>query len=147
MVTIGVQDAEVFQLIKQIQARGDDMKPVMTVISGIMHDEVEENFSVEGKPRWPALAPATIIAREKAGHWPGKMLQVTGRLAASMSQRATATQAIVGTNDKRARLLFLGGQAGRGHKVYVPGRNPLKLRSSTVGKIKMELMQYLFKRQ
>ncbi len=128
-------------------ARGGDVTPVMRIIAGIMHDEVEENFAAEGHPRWPALAPATIAAREKAGHWPGKMLQVTGRLAASITQRATATRAIVGTNDKRAALLFLGGQAGRGHKVHVPGRNPLTLRASTIGQIKMELMNWLFARQ
>ncbi len=147
MVTFGVQDAEVHQLIRQALERGEDATPVMRVIAGIMHDEVEENFQAEGRPKWPALADATIVQREKKGYWPGKMLQRTGRLAAGISQRATASQAIVGSNDKRAALLFLGGFAGRGHKVYVPGRNPLKLRASTIGKIKMELMQYLFKRQ
>lgn len=142
-----VQDAEVYQLCRQIRENGGDLTPVMRHIAGIMHDEVEENFAIEGRPRWPALAAATIAAREKAGHWPGKMLQVTGRLAAGITQRANSTQAIVGSNDVRAALLFLGGQAGRGHKVHVPGRNPLTLRASTVGRIKMELMQYLFKRQ
>lgn len=146
MINFQINDAEVFQLIKQIQARGDNMKPVMAAISQTMFEEVRQNFESEG-PRWPALAPATIAQREKLGYWPGKMLQRSGQLLASVAARSNANQAIVGTNKKYAALQFLGGQAGRGHKVTVPGRNPLTLKSSTVGKIRFELLQYLLSKQ
>ena len=146
---VGLQDHEVFQMIKQIQARGDNMTPVMRRISGIMFEAVIGNYEAEGRPvKWPALAPATIAQREKLGKWPGKMLQRSqAGLLASMSQRATQSQAIVGSNKRYAALQFLGGKAGRGRKVYVPGRNPLTLRPSTVGEIKYELMQFLFRKQ
>ena len=147
--TGGIQDPEIFQLIKQIQARGDNMVPVMRRISGIMFEEVMGNYEAEGRPvKWPELAPATIAQREKLGKWPGKMLQRSqAGLFHSMTQRATATQAIVGSNKKYAALQFLGGMAGRGRKVYVPGRNPLTLRQSKLGEIKYELMQFLFRKQ
>ena len=149
MITFDFQDAEVFHLIKQVQERGDNPVPVMRRIAGIMFEEVQGNFQAEGRPvKWPALAPATIAQREKLGKWPGKMLQRSqAGLFPSISQRATKSQAIIGSNKKYAALQFLGGQAGRGRKVYVPGRNPLTLRPSTIGEIKFELMQWLFKGQ
>lgn len=149
MFTLDFHDAEVFQLIRQIQERGGSMRPAMRIISGIMFEEVQGNFQAEGRPvKWPALAPATIAQREKLGKWPGKMLQRSqAGLFPSMTQRVTEDQAIVGSNKKYAALQFLGGKAGRGRKVYVPARNPLTLRPKTVGEIKFALMQWLFKRQ
>ncbi len=144
MITINVQDAEVFQLIRQIEQRGEDMKPVMETIAGIMKESVDLTFESEGRPGWPALAASTIAARTKAKHWPGKML-VSGKQGGmkaniDASQRATATQAILGTNKPYGPYLQFGTRKMR-------ARPFLKLLPSDVAKIKYELMQYLFKRQ
>lgn len=145
MTTLTVHDAEVFQLIKQIQARGDDMSPVMKTISVIMNKAVEENFAREGRPRWPALAAATIVQRSKPdkggkSYWPGKMLQREGTTAASWTRRNTKSQAIVGSNYKVAGWHELGTSR-------MPARPVRTLTARDIGEIKYELMQFLFKKQ
>ncbi len=140
MVNITVHDQELFQLIKQIRERGDDMSPVMKTISVLMNKAVEENFAQEGRPHWPALADATIMQREKKGYWPGKMLQREGRLAASWTRRSTSTQAVVGTNYDPAVYNELGTRR-------IPARSVRTLTARDIGEIKYELMQYLFGKQ
>lgn len=149
MINIVVQDAGLLQLIKQIKERGNDMTPAMKIIAGYMKESVNLNFDSEGRPRWPALAPSTIAAREKAGHWPGKMLVsgAQGGLKESITQRATATQAIVGTNKKYAAIHQFGGSAGRGRKVKIPPRPYLSLTPEDIENIKQELSDWLLKQK
>lgn len=138
MIDIRIHDQEVFQLLRQLEQKLDDMKPAMVKIAGIMHDAVEENYEREGRPRWPALADATIAQRIRRGHWPGKILQATGKLAASWTQRAERTRAIVGSNYP----LALYHEKGTRH---MPARPVLKLTARDIGEIKMVLMGYLFR--
>lgn len=75
----------------------------MKRVAGIMHDAVEENFSKEGRPtRWKRLAPSTLKARARQGKT-GKILQVSGSMAASVWQKYTNTSAAVGTNKSYAK--------------------------------------------
>ena len=97
-ITITIDDTSVHNLLKTLQSRIRTMQPVMRSISEIMRDEVEENFAQQGRPKWKPLKASTIANRAKQGHWPGKILQMHGYLAASISAKATNTQAIVGTN-------------------------------------------------
>jgi phage virion morphogenesis protein len=82
--------------------------PIMRKISGEMLGAVETYFREEGRPRWKKLKPSTIEARKRKGKWPGKILQVTGGLAASIQASHTRTEAIVGTNRTYAKFLQLG---------------------------------------
>jgi phage virion morphogenesis protein len=140
MTNTTINDAEVFQLIKQLQARGDDMSPVMKTISVLMNKSVEENFEREGRPRWPALKPATITARAKKGKWPGKMLQVSGLTAASWTRSSNRTQAIVGSNYKIAKYHELG-------TVRMPARPVRTLTARDIGEIRYALLQFLLSKQ
>jgi phage gpG-like protein len=145
---IRIEDAEVFQLLNQLQARGDNLSPIMKEISGFMHRAVMDNFEQEGRPKWPALAPATIAKREKAGHWPGKILQVSGQLKSSLTPAHNSTQAIVQggnmTTEKGATPYPIFLQFGTRK---MPARPFMKLTQSDIGEIKFMLMQYLFKGQ
>jgi len=111
-ITIKIEDSGVQNLLRAIQTRIRNMYPIMREISEIMRDEVEENFAQQGRPKWTPLKVSTIRRREMEGHWPGKILQLHGHLAASISAKATNTEAIVGTNVKYAAIHQFGGKTG-----------------------------------
>jgi len=66
---------------------------------------VEENFEKEGNrdnlKAWPRLSKSRIRQRVEEGKL-GKILQVSGRLASSITSKVTNRDAIVGTNVKYA---------------------------------------------
>ena len=127
-IYVHIDDREVVKLLKQLEATGKDMSPVMRQIAGIMADAVEENFEKEGRPeRWPPLARSTIKQREKQGHWPGKILQRTGSLASSVSSESDTHSASVGTNKRYDAIQQFGGLAGRNKSSRIPARPFLAL--------------------
>lgn len=93
-------------------AAGDmaDTRPLMRAVAGIMMRAVEDNFEQEGRPKWKDLASSTKLTRSKEGKWPGKILQRSGRLAASIVRSSTSTQAQVGTNVVYAAIHNFGGR-------------------------------------
>lgn len=109
MVELKIDDRECLRVLDKIARKGRDASSLMARIEGDMSHAVEENFAQEGRPKWAPLRPSTIRARMKKGHWPGKVLQVRGILAKSVQGKHDSHSAIVGTNDKRAKLLHFGG--------------------------------------
>jgi phage virion morphogenesis protein len=96
-------------LLDKIARRAGNTVGLMGECAGIMHDEIEENFDQEGRPaKWQKLKSSTIRQRRAKGHWPGKILQVKGRLANSFQERHDNNNAIVGTNVAYARPLHFG---------------------------------------
>lgn len=108
MITIKVGDKPLLARLEEVAARTDDTIPLMREIGGIMHGEVEANFEAEGRPKWRDLYPATKKARARKGHWPGKILQVTGGLANSPVARSTEDKAQVTTNKEYAAAQHFG---------------------------------------
>ncbi len=97
-IKIVIQQQEVIDALNQLSNKMSDLTPVMREIAGHMRNAVEENFEQEGRPKWDALKQSTILQRTGKGHWPGKILQVSGQLAASISSQYDASSAQVGTN-------------------------------------------------
>ena len=87
----------------------------------------EENFANEGRPKWVDLAESTKKKRQKTGHYPGQILQVTGQLASSTSTHYDEDSAVIGSNLDYAAIHQLGGQAGRKKAVSIPARPYLQL--------------------
>lgn len=85
-------------------------RPLMRSVAGIMLRAVEDNFAEEGRPKWKDLQPSTKLTRYKQGTWPGKILQRSGGLAASITQSFDATSAVVGTNKVYAAINQFGGR-------------------------------------
>ena len=75
------------QLLGDLKRKSGNIRPALVGIAGIMMDSTEENFENEGRPRWPDLSESTKKARAKKGKYTGKILQVKGQLAASISPR------------------------------------------------------------
>jgi phage gpG-like protein len=131
MIEIALQTDQFEATLTRIAAAVTNASPVMAEIAGIMWDAVEENFRQEGRPRWLGLAPSTLQSRVggqlkrgrgvfKSGAWSlalgqrvaasVKILQRSGRLAASITPSHDATSASVGTNLVYAAIQHFGGQ-------------------------------------
>jgi phage gpG-like protein len=92
--------------------QGKDYSKLYKIIGNLMQDAVEENFATQGEyfggTEWAPLKPATIRARERKGYWPGKILQVTGGLAASFSYTVTDEGLDTGFGKEYAPYLHFG---------------------------------------
>ncbi|MGM3162397.1 phage virion morphogenesis protein [Dickeya undicola] len=88
------------ELIQRLEHR----EPLMREMAAAMHDAVEENFASQGRPAWAGWSPR--YAKKREG---GKILQKSGRLAASISEYSDNDNATVGTNVVYARIHQEGG--------------------------------------
>ncbi len=96
IISVTMNDAEVRQKLDQLLANSRNTGPAMAGIAARMLGAVEDNFKHEGRPnRWAPLKPSTLAARRGGG---GKILQNTGKLAASMTMFYSNNNAGVGTN-------------------------------------------------
>lgn len=108
----------------------ENRRPMMRSIAGVMFRAVEDNFAAEGRPKWQALKPSTLLSYQVRGKdwkkltsgkqrsigsvkfspWGGKILQRSGQLAGSIVQRFDNDAATVGSNKEYARIHQLGGR-------------------------------------
>ena len=130
MIDIEIDTDPFSQTLSRLMQAVADAGPVMGQIAHIMWDAVEENFKQEGRPHWIGLAPSTLQARVgtelrksggiyKSGAWSlklgqraaqsGKILQRSGRLAASITPSSDGSSATVGTNVVYAAIQQFGG--------------------------------------
>ncbi|WOA52508.1 phage virion morphogenesis protein [Dickeya solani] len=89
------------ELIQRLEHR----EPLMREMAAAMHDAVEENFAQEGRPAWAGWKSNAYWAKRRGG----KILQKSGRLAASISEYSDNDNATVGTNVIYARIQQEGG--------------------------------------
>ncbi|AOJ10592.1 phage virion morphogenesis protein [Burkholderia mayonis] len=112
MLEIEIDDTRYEGAIARVRALMHDASPITALIATEMLDAVEENFAQQGRPKWLGLSPKTLKRRrEEAGT--GKILQRSGRLAASVVQTHDATSARVGTNVVYAAIHQFGGTIQR----------------------------------
>ena len=123
--SLKIKDSARKQLSEVIRRMGD-AGPALNVIGEIVHESIQTNFEDGGRPRpWKLLSPATIAQRKKSGHWPGRILVrkgVSGGLMGAVSYRAFNNKVVWTANKVYAAIHNYGGQAGRGRKVTIPGR-------------------------
>ncbi len=143
-IEVKIDDKQLQQALKKLAAKTSDLRPLMQNIAGILEDSVEENFEKEGRPKWQKLAKSTIKQRRKKGYWPGRLLQMQGELASSITSNYDSNFTIVGTNIKYAAIHQFGGNAGRSKKVKIPARAFLKIDIQNIYKIRKVLMQSLY---
>jgi len=140
-IEIIIDDKEIKQLLQKLAEKTENLRPLMKNIAGIMMDSIEENFQNEGRPKWEKLSPVTIKLRKKKGYYPGKILQMRGDLADSITSKYDDNSAIVGTNKIYAAIHQFGGDAGRNKKVKIPARPYLNLADKNLEEIKTMLNQ------
>ncbi len=94
--------------LRGLYVKSKDPTPLMRMVAGDMERSTEKNFAAQGRPRWPKLKKGTLNQRKKAGKT-GKILQISGQLASSVTTRYTDTYASAGSNKKYARIQNDGG--------------------------------------
>ena len=135
-VEIRLDSKAVEKALLQVTQKCENMRPLMKNIAGIMADATEQKFEEEGRPdKWQKLAKRTIKQRTKTKHYPGKILQVEGRLALSVTTQYDNDSAVIGSNLDYARIHQLGGQAGKGLKTTIPARPYLVLTNDEYNEI------------
>ena len=143
-IEIRIDNKAVEEALLKVASKCEDLKPLMKNIAGIMADAVEENFEQEGRPdKWQELAESTIKHRKKTKHWPGKILQVEGQLATSITMQYDSESAVIGSNLEYAAIHQLGGQAGKGKKVTIPARPYLNLAKKDFNNVLEKINNYL----
>lgn len=143
-IEIKLDNKEVERALLEVAQKCKDMRPLMKNIAGIMADSTEENFAQEGRPdKWQELAESTIKKRTKTGHYPGKILQVEGQLATSITTYYDNESAIIGSNLAYAAIHQLGGQAGKSKKTTIPARPYLNLTESECKEVIEEIKKYI----
>ena len=127
-IEIKLDNKEVLTRLQELASRGENLRPLMKNIAGIMATATEENFKDEGRPdKWIDLSETTKKQRQKIGKYPGQILQVSGQLASSFSTAYDDNSAVIGSNLAYAAIHQLGGQAGKNKKTTIPARPYLKL--------------------
>ncbi|MBH1918490.1 phage virion morphogenesis protein, partial [Serratia marcescens] len=79
-IKVTVDDKAVNQRLQQLLQVVDKPRPLMLRVAETLYAQSMAMFEQQGFPAnsWPSLRPSTIRSRSRAGHWPGKILQVTG---------------------------------------------------------------------
>jgi phage virion morphogenesis protein len=133
MILIEIDDREVMEALKRLEATGADMSGAMADIATALSSESERQFQREAGPTgpWPDLADSTKRRRAASGHWPGQKLRVSGILAGSVQPGYNSRSAWIGTNQPYSTIHQFGGMAGRGRKVRIPARPYLPLHPET----------------
>ncbi|MBK6402087.1 MAG: phage virion morphogenesis protein [Rhodocyclaceae bacterium] len=127
---IEVTDGPVIDALNQLAAQAADPTPAMRAIAGLLERQAEDNFAAESGPlgKWPALKNPG--ERRKGG----KILQDTGRLAASLHSWATADEAGVGVSAIYAAIHQLGGQT-KPHVILPRNKKALAFGGHVVKKV------------
>ena len=127
-IEIKIDNNEVLTRLQELASRGENPRPLMKKIVGIMATATEDNFKDEGRPdKWVDLSETTKKQRQKIGKYPGQILQVSGQLASSVSTAYDNNSAVIGSNLAYAVIHQLGGQVGKNKKTTIPARPYLKL--------------------
>ena len=142
-IEIRLDNKELQQALNKLAEKASNLRPLMKNIAGIFEDSVEENFEQQGRPKWEGLKKPTIERRVKKGYWPGKILQMRGELAASITSNYDENSATVGTNKVYAAIHQFGGEAGKNKKVKIPARPYLKLGDQEKSQIFKEIEKFL----
>lgn len=127
-IEIKIDNNEVTAKLLELAKRGENLRPLMKNIAGIFASAVEDNFKEGGRPdKWKEWSKQTIKQRIKKHKYPGQILQLEGKLAASINTQYDDNSAIIGSNLDYAAIHQLGGKAGKNKKVEIPARPYLKL--------------------
>ena len=127
-IEIKIDNKEVLTRLQELASRGENLRPLMKNIAGIMETATEDNFKDEGRPdKWVDLSETTKKQRQKIGKYPGQILQVSGQLASSVTTAYDNNSAVIGSNLAYAVIHQLGGQAGKNKKTTISARPYLKL--------------------
>jgi len=96
-IKVKISDGKALSLLQTMGRNSRNITPALASIRSLLLASVDENFEAEGRPvKWAELSDFTIEQRTKSGNWPGKILQVSGQLASSVTGILTHDSVIIG---------------------------------------------------
>lgn len=126
MFEVEIQAADALAALRNVVDNTRRPRDLMRAIAGTLESETEANFAAQGRPAWQGLAPRTIKKRGAGA----KILQDTGRLAASVASRYGNDFASVGSNVAYAAIHQFGGTINR-----APYSSTVRLRTDAKGNL------------
>lgn len=140
MSVFGVQvDArELQQALQDMGAAAADLSPIMAVIAEDLATAVSDMYDTEGNGAWPPHAASTLEKRRGGGRG-ARLLQDTGRLAASTEAEHGADYAEASTNTEYIVYHLEGGPV-------IPKRNPFELGDEVFDDATETLLGYLLEK-
>lgn len=115
--SVQVDDARLTAALLSLRTRIGNLQPVMASIGQRLVTQADLAFRGERDPwgnAWQRLSRSTLRQRRTGkGTGGAKILRDTGRLAGSISYRASADQVVVGTNVVYAAIHQFGGDIQR----------------------------------
>ncbi len=91
-------DKELIKNLKRLRQVSKSLQPFFKRVGVYMLASINQTFQEEG-PGWKFLKPSTIFVRAKQGYWPGRILQVSGKLKGSITYEATDDNVRIGAAD------------------------------------------------
>lgn len=114
-------DKKLMRNLKKLQRQTSNLRPMFKKIGIYMMGSINRVFQAEGKPKWIDIVESTKKARTRKGKYPGKILQVSGRLKGSIVYKAGNRDVAIGTSVPYASFL----QSVKGEKMatrHIPSR-------------------------
>ncbi len=119
-IVIKIDNRRTQAAMDAVKKRIENNVPLMSQIARQMRMSTERNFAAQGRPRWEGLSDATRKRRAYLGKT-GKMLQVTGILAASVRTTWGPNIAVAGSNLIYAKTHQFGATINHpGGTAYIP---------------------------
>ena len=105
-------DQDFREAIARLQVAAADLSPLMAQIAAHLEAVAQRAFENESDPntggKWAALSPRYLARRQRMGRWPGKILQLTGEMAASLVSESDADSALVAIGTSYAKYHQFG---------------------------------------
>ncbi len=115
-------DQRLLGTLQRLHGQGENLEPALNEIGSMLQASTQRRIELELGPdgrKWPDLAEST---RQKRGA-DAKMLRDSGDLVDSIVYMASRDDVRVGSAKDQARIMHLGGEAGRkSHRVTIPAR-------------------------
>lgn len=139
---VRLDDEGAVAALEGLAARTLRTQPAMDDIGRMLRTSARERIQAAEGPdgaAWPGLSEATRRRRGESA----KPLQHRRHLFLSLTWRASASEAVIGSNRRYARIHQMGGEAGRGLKVTIPARPYLGVSDADRGEIRAILLDHL----
>ena len=115
-IDITVDSGPVARALARLASAASDLEPAMKSVSGILESQAQASFEREAAPdgeRWADLSDVTKARRAARRKWPGRILQVGGDLAGSITAAHGRDFAAAGTNVAYAPTHQFGARKGQ----------------------------------
>jgi len=144
-----LKDPQARRILRLLAKALSDKRRLMAGIANELLAQTERNVRLEGRPKWPALAPSTQKARARKGHGASSPI-LRGRppnLARNFVIAFSDDHAAIKNPTNYAAIHQFGGQAGRGLNVAIPARPflPVKADKKTLSPEMQQSLNKLLK--